>query len=66
MFLDGSGFGAAQVFRPGADAGPSFVSNVTVGGAAVETLGWSDTTISIRTSGTGTVTVTTPGGSSSL
>lgn len=68
LFLDGSGFGVAQVFRPGGVGGTPFVSNVTVDGVVAETLGWSEGSISIRMPATdgGTVTVTTPGGASSL
>jgi len=65
LFLDGTGFGVAQVFRPGADGGGPFVSNVTVGGLVAETLAWSDTAISIRVPAgdAGPVVVATPGGS---
>jgi len=69
LFIDGSGFGAAQIYRPGADGGAPFVSNVTFGGVVAETLGWSEGSISIRVPETdaGTaVVVTTPGGSSTL
>jgi len=69
LFIDGTGFGVAQVFQPGADGGAPFVSNVTYGGVIGEILGWSATSISIRIPDTDagtTVTVTTPGGSSSL
>lgn len=67
LFLDGSGFGVAQVFRPGADGGASFVSSVSIGGVVAETLAWSDTAISVRltTTDAGVITVTTPGGSAS-
>lgn len=65
LFVEGSGFGVAQVFRPGADGGAPFVSNVTVGGVVAETLGWSESAISVRAplGDGGAITVTTPGGS---
>lgn len=65
LFVEGSGFGLAQVLRPGVDGGASFVSNVTVGGVVAETLGWSDTAISVRAplGDGGAITVATPGGS---
>lgn len=67
LFVDGSGFGVAQVFRPGADGGASFVSILSLGGVVAETLAWSDTAISVRlsTADAGAITVTTPGGSAS-
>lgn len=63
VFIDGTSFGMAQVFRP-----DGFVSTVKYGGIVAETLAWSDTNIAIRVpsgaSGS-TVTVTTPAGSMS-
>jgi hypothetical protein len=69
LFIDGTGFGVAQVFRPGDDGGAPFVSSITYGGVVAETLAWSESSISIRIPATDagtTVNVTTPGGSSSL
>lgn len=66
LFLEGTGFGVAQVFRPASDGGAPFVSSVSVGGVVAETLAWSETAISVKLSAdAGTVTVTTPGGSAS-
>lgn len=67
LFVDGAGFGVAQVFRPGGDGGAPFVSKVTVDGLVAEPIAWSDTAISLRLeadAGAPTTTiVTTPGGS---
>jgi len=65
VFLDGSGFSIAPVWRPGADGGAPFASSISVGGVAATPLAWSDTTISFRVptgATTGTISVTTPGG----
>jgi hypothetical protein len=58
LFIDGSGFGLAQIYKPS----PEFVSSVKVSGVVVPTLGWSDTSIAVQ-SAEGTVTVTNPAGS---
>jgi hypothetical protein len=64
VFLSGTGFGIAPAWEAADEAGAPLVSSVTVGGATVETLAWSDTAISfVAPSGGGTITVTTPGGS---
>jgi hypothetical protein len=66
VFLSGTGFGIAPAWSMPDDAGTSIVSNVTVGGAIVQTLAWSDTAISFVAPATGgTIGVLTPAGSGS-
>jgi hypothetical protein len=62
IFLEGSGFGAAPVWREGLDGGADFVSNVTIGGTAAKTLAWDDGAITVQGTTTGAIVVTTPGG----
>jgi hypothetical protein len=59
IFLEGSGFGPAPVWRAGS---PELVSGVTIGGAAAQTLAWADDAITVRGTTTGAIVVTTPGG----
>jgi hypothetical protein len=67
LFVEGSNFGLTQVLRPGVDGGASSASQVTVDGVAVETLGWSDTSLSVRLTGDAGVTVvSTPGGTATF
>src|SRR5262249_7114477 len=63
VFIEGTGFGAAPVWRAGVDGGADFVSNVTMGGATAQTLAWDDSAITIRAPSSGTIVVITPGGS---
>ncbi|MGZ5971147.1 MAG: IPT/TIG domain-containing protein, partial [Polyangiales bacterium] len=63
IFLEGSGFGDAPVWRASADGGADFVSNVTIGGTAAKTLAWEDGAITVQGTTTGAIVVTTPGGS---
>lgn len=63
VFVDGSGFGLAPVWRPTADGG--FTSSITVGGVTASATGWDDGSISFRAPAGdgGVITITTPGGS---
>ena len=68
VFLDGAGFGLAPVWRPGADGGLPFVSQVKIGSTVATALGWGDTSMSFRVptgSTGGVISVVTPGGSGS-
>lgn len=63
LFLEGSGFGVAQVYRPMTTG--DFTSTVKVAGSVVPVIAWSDTTIAVA-SEAGSGTVTTPGGTASF
>lgn len=64
VFVEGSGFGLAPVWRPGEDGGAAFVSTVKIGDAIADAIGWSTDSIAIRVpSGEGgAISITTPGG----
>lgn len=66
LFIDGSGFGLAPVYRM--SAAGDVASSVKYGGSTVPALAWSDTSIAVDITGvSGTTTViTTPAGSSTF
>lgn len=64
VFVEGSGFGIAPVWRPSDDGGAPFVSTVKVGDTIAEPIGWTPDAIAIRVPAGdgGTISVVTPGG----